>query len=384
MSSAGTPLLRSGTSTTTLVRDSLNANSARLLNQIEAMRAQLSTLLAEEGDAAERVFRLLDPLHTGRLSPAEFCTALERLGVGMNMGAQDPTVEHELRRALTGVCASVGPRGNPVVLYREKLAAAILMPLSAAALGLDSDAKNGPAYLSGRQPSRLSRASGRRQSEPSPQLRLPGLDFAEIRAELDRLHPGTEYIARLKTSLDVLEAGGTGSAPSRLPELANSRRLPEIPQSQLPMRLPGEPLAPSRPLEGTPFAEAMSSFKYWDESRRSWPYNPVPRGPEPPPYRRKVKPQPKPIEIPERIPPPVALKCLARSIAFSWEEHTMRHDQDFVHVYELEVSERCPLDGQKPFELANGGDDDTAEFELAHVVRKLLPLTEVRARVSRV
>jgi len=69
-----------------------------------------------------------------------------------------------------------------------------------------------------------------------------------------------------------------------------------------------------------------------------WPYEPVARPPpDPIPWKRKIKPPPKLIVAPVQIPPPVAFKCTATTISFCWDEHPMRHEQDFCTVYEIEV-----------------------------------------------
>ena len=129
----------------------------------------------------------------------------------------------------------------------------------------------------------------------------------------------------------------------------------------------------------------LVKFKHDASFRMHWPYEQhTLEQNDSDPYQRRVREKPKPLEPPLAIPPPVAFKCTPHTIAFSWEKHAPRHDRDFVHTYELEISEISLLDGELPFMLANGGDADTTEVETSHVVRNLPPLTTVHARVRAV
>jgi len=132
----------------------------------------------------------------------------------------------------------------------------------------------------------------------------------------------------------------------------------------------------------------MVRFKHDATPWMQWPYEPKQPQQEQPgtrqPYRRRVREKPRPLEPPARIGPPVAFKCTANSIAFRWPEHAPRHPHDHVHNYELEVSEVSLLDGLLPFVLVNALDADTVDIKTSHVVRKMLPLTAVRARVRAV
>jgi hypothetical protein len=93
--------------------------AASLLHQLELLRRELQTLLEQDAHFAMRCFERLDRSSTNRLSRADFCSALEQLGIGEQLANTDwlrtPLVR-ELRFALASACVDVNMRA---VAYRE-------------------------------------------------------------------------------------------------------------------------------------------------------------------------------------------------------------------------------------------------------------------------
>jgi hypothetical protein len=92
-------------------RKSTQADMAsRLLAQLELLRRELHTLLDQDAHAAVALFERVDPNSTGRLSHADFCTALEHLGIGEQLTSTE--------RVRTPLCGSSVSRSHPHVWIR--------------------------------------------------------------------------------------------------------------------------------------------------------------------------------------------------------------------------------------------------------------------------